>query len=55
MPLTLDQLNKDHLVQFPTVIGGDVPVANLEGVKPGELKLDGGRSPRSFWRDQGVE
>ena len=29
MPLTLDQLNKDHLVQFPTVIGGDVPVANL--------------------------
>ncbi len=41
MPLTLDQLNKDGLIQFPTVIGGDVPVANLEGVKPGELKLDG--------------
>ena len=41
MPLALDQLNKDGLVQFPTVIGGAVPVVNLEGIKPGELKLDG--------------
>ncbi len=28
-------------MQFPTVIGGDVPVVNLDGVKPGELKLTG--------------
>jgi phosphate transport system substrate-binding protein len=41
MPLAPEQLNKDGLVQFPTVIGGDVPVVNLEGIKPGELKLDG--------------
>ena len=28
-------------MQFPTVIGGDVPVVNLEGIKPGQLKLTG--------------
>ena len=28
-------------MQFPTVIGGIVPVVNIEGVKPGELVLDG--------------
>jgi phosphate transport system substrate-binding protein len=41
MPLKLDQLNKDGLIQFPTVIGGAVPVVNLEGIKSGELRLDG--------------
>jgi phosphate transport system substrate-binding protein len=41
MPLTVDQLNKDGLIQFPTVTGGAVPVVNIEGLKPGELKLDG--------------
>src|SRR6202008_2046788 len=41
MPLKPEELDKDGLVQFPTVIGGDVPVVNLEGVKPGELKLTG--------------
>src|SRR6516164_4273851 len=41
MPLSPDALNKDGLIQFPTVIGGAVPVVNLEGIKPGELKLDG--------------
>ena len=39
-PLKADQLQKDKLLQFPAVIGGVVPVANLENVKPGELKLD---------------
>src|SRR5262249_29733551 len=34
-------LDKDGLAQFPTVMGGVVPVVNLEGVKPGELVLDG--------------
>ena len=28
-------------MQFPTVIGGVVPVVNLDGIKPGQLKLDG--------------
>src|SRR5579885_51216 len=37
MPLTVEQLSKHALVQFPTVLGGDVPVANLDGIKPGDL------------------
>jgi len=41
MPLKPEELDKTGLVQFPTVIGGDVPVVNLENVKPGELKLTG--------------
>src|SRR5215510_14169284 len=41
MPLKGDQLTKDGLAQFPTVLGGVVPVINVEGVKPGELVLDG--------------
>jgi len=41
MPLTPDEVTKAGLVQFPTVIGGDVPVVNLDGIKSGELKLDG--------------
>ena len=32
---------KDGLVQFPTVMGGVVPVFNLKGIKPGELTLTG--------------
>ena len=41
MPLKAEALDKDGLVQFPTVIGGVVPVVNLANVKPGELKLTG--------------
>jgi phosphate transport system substrate-binding protein len=41
MPLEPKQLNASGLVQFPTVVGGDVPVVNLDGVKPGDLVLDG--------------
>jgi phosphate transport system substrate-binding protein len=41
MPLKPDDLEKNGLMQFPTVIGGIVPVINLPGVKPGELKLTG--------------
>lgn len=40
-PLTPEELNEAGLIQFPTVIGGVVPVVNIDGVKPGELKLDG--------------
>ena len=50
MPLTIDQLNKDGLIQFPTVIGGDVPVVNIEGIKPGDLKLDGATLARNLPR-----
>lgn len=41
MPLKAENLEKSGLIQFPTVIGGAVPVINLPGFKPGELKLTG--------------
>jgi phosphate transport system substrate-binding protein len=41
MPLKVDQLEKDGLVQWPMVMGAIVPVVNLEGVKPGEVVFDG--------------
>ena len=40
-PLPAEDLTAGRMGQFPSVIGGIVPVVNLEGVKPGELKLDG--------------
>jgi phosphate transport system substrate-binding protein len=40
-PLKDDELAKAGLFQFPTVVGGVVPVINLPGVKPGELTLSG--------------
>ena len=41
MPLTDAELAKDGLMQFPTVIGGVVPVVNVKGITPGQLKLTG--------------
>ncbi|MGE4376080.1 MAG: phosphate ABC transporter substrate-binding protein PstS [Burkholderiaceae bacterium] len=41
MPLKEDELEKKGLVQFPTVIGGVVPVVNIKGMEPGKLKLNG--------------
>lgn len=41
MPLKDDELAKDGLLQFPTVIGGVVPVVNIRGVQPGQLRLTG--------------
>ena len=41
MPLTDDQLKAMNAMQFPTVIGGVVPVINLKDIKSGELKLTG--------------
>ena len=40
-PLTDAALKEKGLLQFPTVIGGIVPIVNLKGVAPGQLKLDG--------------
>lgn len=34
-------LDKDGMVQFPSVLGGVVPVINIDGIKPGEIKLNG--------------
>ena len=40
-PLKSDQLEKDGLAQWPMIMGGIVPVVNVEGVKPGDMVLDG--------------
>ena len=60
MPLRAEELNKDGLAQFPTVIGGVVPVINLEGVKPAELSIDGPTLAKIFlgqiktWNDPAI-
>lgn len=41
MPLKPEELEKNGLMQFPTVIGGVVPVVNIAGIHPGELRLTG--------------
>lgn len=40
-PLKGEDLDKDGMVQFPAIIGGTVPVINVEGFKPGELRVTG--------------
>lgn len=60
MPLKPEDLQKDGLMQFPTVIGGDVPVYNLKGIAPGELKFSGPVLADIFlgkitkWTDPGI-
>jgi phosphate transport system substrate-binding protein len=41
MPLRDDELAKKGQVQFPTVIGGVVPVVNIKGIAPGQMRLNG--------------
>ena len=41
MPLKDEELAKKGQLQFPTVIGGVVPVVNIQGIAPGQLKLNG--------------
>jgi phosphate transport system substrate-binding protein len=61
MPLEAADLAASVLVQFPTVIGGDVPVVNLDGIKPGELVLDGPTLAKIFlgeitsWDDPAIK
>jgi len=40
-PLKFDELQVAGMVQFPAIIGGVVPVVNIEGIKSGQLKLSG--------------
>jgi phosphate transport system substrate-binding protein len=40
-PLKPDELNKDGMMQFPAIIGGVVPIVNVEGAAPGQLRLNG--------------
>ena len=41
MPLKADELAKDGMIQFPAIMGGVVPVVNLDGIRPGQLKITG--------------
>jgi phosphate transport system substrate-binding protein len=61
MPLQAAELDKNGLVQFPTVLGGVVPVINLDGVAPGQLTLDGPTMAKIFagevkrWDDAAIK
>src|SRR6187401_3563257 len=50
-PMKDEDLDKHGLIQFPAVMGGIVPVANLDGIKPGELTLDGPTLAKIFLGD----
>lgn len=41
MPLKAEDLQKEGLMQFPAIIGGVVPIVNIEGVAPGALRFTG--------------
>lgn len=41
MPLKHEELEAEGMIQFPTVMGGVVPIVNLDGVTPGQLKFTG--------------
>jgi phosphate transport system substrate-binding protein len=61
MPLKPEQLDKDGLIQFPTVLGGVVPVVNLDGIGNGDLTLDGATLARIYlgeiksWDDPAIK
>ncbi|GLI91507.1 phosphate ABC transporter substrate-binding protein PstS [Methylocystis echinoides] len=60
-PLKAEDLQAANLIQWPQVIGGIVPVVNLDGVAPGELVLDGPVLARIFlgqitsWDDAAIK
>jgi phosphate transport system substrate-binding protein len=61
MPLHAADLKTNDLIQFPIVVGGDVPVVNIPGIKPGELLLDGPTLAKIFlgeikkWNDPQIK
>ena len=61
MPLKAEELDKSGLVQFPTVLGGVVPVVNIDGIKPGDIVLDGPTLAKIFlgevktWNDPAIK
>ena len=40
-PMKPADLEKNKLFQFPAIIGGTVPVVNIDGIKPGQVRLSG--------------
>src|SRR5262245_45979821 len=61
MPLKAPQLDKDGLIQFPMVLGGVVPVINIDSIKAGDITLDGQTLARIFlteiktWNDPAIQ
>ncbi|MGE5538691.1 MAG: phosphate ABC transporter substrate-binding protein PstS [Gemmatimonas sp.] len=61
LPLEVKDLDAAGLMQFPTVIGGVVPVINVPGVKPGEITLDGATLAKIYlgdikkWNDAAIQ
>jgi len=61
MPLQPDDLTKNGLVQFPTVMGGVVPVVNIDGVNSNDITLDGPTLAKIFlgevktWDDPAIK
>jgi phosphate transport system substrate-binding protein len=60
MPLGIGELDTGDLVQFPTLTAGVVAVVNIDGVRPGDLTLDGATLARIFlgevkaWNDPAI-
>ena len=60
-PLSGPDLDKHGLVQFPMVVGGIVPVVNLDGIGPGTLMIDGPTLAKIFlgkiktWNDPAIK
>ena len=60
-PLKSDQLEKDGLVQWPMIMGAIVPVVNIDGVKAGDMVLDGETVARIYlgkiakWDDPAIK
>src|SRR5689334_1398434 len=48
MPLEAAELDKIGVIQFPTVMGGIAPVINIDGIKSGDLTLDGATLSKIF-------
>jgi phosphate transport system substrate-binding protein len=61
MPLKAEQLQKDGLIQFPTVMGGIVPVVNIDGIASNDITLDGQTLAKIFlgeikqWNDPAIQ
>ena len=59
-PLPGKELDESGLIQFPMVMGGIVPVVNVEGIKPGDLVIDGPTLAKIFmgeiktWNDPAI-
>lgn len=60
-PMKADALDENNLLQFPAVIGGTVPVVNIDGIEPGQLRLSGSLLADIYlgkvnkWDDQAIK